>query len=597
VVAIYTTPSQEADRKTSLQRWTKRTQEVLAFRSQHGGSFDRLYNLFRTKRLVEVALDGVLQNEGAVTAGVDGVTRKTLGGHPDRYQRLRDEIWRELSTKTYQPAPVRRVYIPKANGEQRALGIPTIKDRAVQEMLRLVLEPIYEAKFYGHSYGFRPFRSTHHAAVRIKDLMGRRGYNWAIEGDIRKCFDRIHHAKLLNILRNTIQDERIIRLVRSMLVAGVMEDGAWHVSGEGTPQGGIVSPLLANIYLNELDTFIASKWHLLPNKEQQRQRRTGVARPCFLVRYADDFVVMVKGTEEQAKELKAEIAEFLWLELHLELSESKTLVTPATMGVDFLGFHIRKFAHAALIVPSRKAMDNFRKVVTARIWEGFSEGDVAGVVGTNRYIVGWGMYYRRVSSARAFRKLDRFVWQRVWRTTLRLRSPRGRRRPAQHYGRHHVRYRFDNNKKNRWRGGGHYGVWANKERSAAYIVAKLSFLPIRYVDFHPQLNPYIPEERAQLEARRNLQGFLAELQLNQSKVNQEFGSEWSAIRKASLKAAGYECQRCGRSVSGRTGQVQHRHPEQPVRFRSKAFLLGHFIVLCPTCQRAGAEGQPGMLLL
>ena len=592
MVAIDTTPDHEADRKASLRRWIKRTQEVLAFQSQKGGSFDRLHNLLRTKRLVEVALDNVLQNEGAVTAGVDGVTRNTLSGHPDRYQRLRDDIWRELCTKRYQPAPVRRVYIPKANGDQRPLGIPTIKDRVVQEMLRLVLEPIYEVKFYRHSYGFRPYRSTHHAAVRIRDLIGRRGFNWAIEGDIQKCFDRIQHTKLLSILRRTIQDERIIRLVDALLKAGVMEDGAWHVTDEGTPQGGIVSPLLANIYLNELDRFIAGKWELLPTKEQSRHRYHKTAPPCHLVRYADDFVVMVLGTREQAEHLKAAIAEFLWQELHLELSEAKTLITPSTEGLDFLGFHIRKFAQATLIVPSRKAAANFRRVVSARIWEGFSQGDAAGIVATNRYIVGWGMYYRRVSSTLVFRKLDWFLWRRVWKTTLRLRQPRGNRRPAQHYRRHYIRYRFDNNRKNRWRRGGHYGAWANQERTVAYIIARLSFMPIRYVDLHPQLNPYVPEERAQLEARRNLQEFLAEFRLNESKVNQEYSQEWSVIRRAALRAAGYKCQMCGRPADGRTGQVHHRTPLKAVRSRSKVSLLEHLIALCPTCHlRAAPEGE------
>jgi RNA-directed DNA polymerase len=241
VVAIDTTPGPETNRKASLGRWIKRTQEVLAFRANRGSSFHRLFNLVRTRRLVEIALDNVLTNEGARTAGVDGMTKVDL-----RLQTARDaligQLHEELCAKTYRPSPVRRVYIPKPNGERRPLGIPTLKDRVVQEMLRLILEPIYEGKFHPHSYGFRPYRSTHHAALRIKDLAGRRGYNYAIEGDIRKCFDRVQHARLLSILRQTIKDERIVRLVKQMLKAGVMEDEAWHQTDEGTPQGGIVTP-------------------------------------------------------------------------------------------------------------------------------------------------------------------------------------------------------------------------------------------------------------------------------------------------------------------------------------------------------------------
>jgi len=252
-------PIQPLTRKDALAQWVKRTQEILAYRSQQGLTFDRLYNLLRTKRLTEVALESVLQNPGAKTPGIDGVTKYDLETDEAK-QELIEELNRELSTKSYKPRPVRRTYIPKDNGEQRPLGIPTIRDRVVQEMLRLLLEPIYECHFYKHSYGFRPFRSTHHAALRLKDLIGNRGYKDAVEGDIRKCFDRIHHQKLLEILRRVIRDEGVIYIIRQMLKAGVMEDDAWSVTDEGTPQGGIVSPLLANIYLNELDQFIARKW-------------------------------------------------------------------------------------------------------------------------------------------------------------------------------------------------------------------------------------------------------------------------------------------------------------------------------------------------
>jgi len=151
-------------------------------------------------------------------------------------------------------------------------------------------------------------------------------------------FDRIQHAKLLSILRRTITDERIIRLIKEMLKAGVMEDGAWHITDAGTPQGGLVSPLLANIYLNELDWFIHQKWMGLEVKVRVNRHRHKTDLPCHITRYADDFVVRVKGTCEQAEQLKAEIAEFLQQELHLELSAEKTVITPVETGFDFPGF-------------------------------------------------------------------------------------------------------------------------------------------------------------------------------------------------------------------------------------------------------------------
>lgn len=590
MVAIDTTPSLEADRKASLEHWIKRTQEVLAFQSQQGRSFHRLFNLLRTKRLVEVALDNVLANAGARTAGVDGVTKGDLNAKQNR-ERLIEEVWRELSTNSYRPAPVRRVYIPKPNGDRRPLGIPTLKDRVVQEMFRLILEPIYEAKFYAHSYGFRPFRSTHHAALRIKDLMGRRGFNYAIEGDIRKCFDRIHHTQLLSILRKTIKDERVIHLIKDMLKAGVMEDGAWHVTDEGTPQGGIVSPLLANIYLNELDQFIYRKWGGLEPKVQRNLLYHKVALPCFIVRYADDFVVMVKGTQQQAEQLKAEIAQFLEQELHLELSTEKTLLTPAETGLDFLGFTIRKYRNATLITPSKKAIQRFKDKVKEQIWLGFRADDTAGIVTLNRLIVGWGMYYRRVSSNDVFKKLDHFIWWRVMRTAYRLRARRHE-YFAHFVNRHRILYRFDINKKNRWRRGGHYGAWADEAHTIAYIVVGLRFIPIRYVQFHPQLNPYVPEERCVLEAAKGMTEFLVEYNQNAPTVNEDYGPEWNVIRAEVLEDSNHKCERCGCPIQGRTAHVHHKIPLKQAMSRRQGNLKENLISLCPTCHaRAEREGK------
>ena len=591
MVAIDTTPEVEGNespktRLQALQRWTKRTQEVLAHRSLQGRKFHRLYNLMRTKRLVEVSLDKVLRNKGAKTAGVDGMTKADLATAEERAQ-LVDEIHRELCAKTYKPLPVRKTYVPKpGKTEKRGLGIPTIKDRVVQEMLRAILEPIYEAKFYKHSYGFRPFRSTHHAAVRCKSLIGRWGYTYAIEGDIRACFDRVQHIKLLKILRQTIKDERIIRLIRDMLKAGCMDDGAWHVTDEGIPQGGIVSPLLANVYLNELDWFVANKWEMVDYLEQRRRKRRGIDLPCFIVRYADDFVALVRGTQEQAEQLKAEIADFLGKELHLELSEEKTLVTQVERGFDFLGFHIHKYQRSTLITPSRKAMSKFREKVKQRVWEAFSLDDVAAVIHINRYLVGWGMYYRSVSSSTAFNKADHYVWMRVWKTSRKLRNPRLT--PAQHLRAHLIPYRYDIREKNRWRKGGHYGVWANNAHTHAYIVVKLTFIPIRYVWFHPQLNPYIPEEREILEKRV---GTLMPPhdQIPGPMYNPEYGMEWETLRRTVLERAGHRCHGCGKPVRDRQAHVHHRRKRKRFKSRKKANMLENLVALCPSCHKRAEQ--------
>ncbi|CAG0937176.1 Group II intron-encoded protein LtrA [Thermoflexales bacterium] len=583
VVAIYTTAkesSQSTSRKTSLDLWLKRTQEVLAYTGLQGQKFDSLYNLMRTKRLVEVALDHVLRNEGAKTAGIDGVTKVDLATDQDR-ARLIDEIHAELCAKTYKPRPVRRTYIPKpGKAEKRPLGIPIIKDRVVQEMLKLIMEPIYEGKFYQHSYGFRPMRSTLHAALRCKDLIGRRGYTHAIEGDIRKCFDRIHHNCLLKILRKTIRDERIIRLIRSMLKAGVMEDGAWQVTDEGTPQGGIVSPLLANIYLNELDWFIAAKWEMVSRAERLRRKSHGVALPCFIVRYADDFVILIQGTREQADLLKTEVGTFLATELHLELSVEKTLVTDVEQGIDFLGFHIRKYRQVTLITPSRKAMSRFRENVKRVVQEGFCYDDVAAVEHLNRYLIGWGMYYRRVSSARAFRQADHYVWKRVWTTSRRKRNRKLTR--AQHYKVHRVPYRYDIRIDNRKRKGGHYGAWADEAKTKAYIVIRLAFIPIRYEMLYPRLNPYVPQEREILEKRGQPRALPPDQETLTAK---EYGLEWRTLRRHLLAQAEYRCQQCGKPVRGRQAHVHHKVKLVQFKSRRQANLLENLIVLCPSCHK------------
>jgi group II intron reverse transcriptase/maturase len=583
VVAINNTTPEEEGRKQCLQVWIKQTQEMLAHRSLTGLPFHRLYNLFKTKRLIEVALDQVLSNEGAKTAGVDGLTKASLKGKQDK-QQLIESIWQDMKHKQYRPAPVRRVYIPKPNGDQRPLGIPTIKDRVVQEMLRLVFEPIYETKFYPHSYGFRPYRSTHHAALRLKDLIGKRGYTLAIEGDIRKCFDRIHHEKLLTIIRRTIKDESVVRLVKLMLKAGVMEDGAWHITDEGTPQGGIVSPLLANIYLNELDWFIHNRWGAIPYNKRRPLQKRGDATPCYIVRYADDFVILLNGTAEQAETLKTEVAEFLQQELHLELSTEKTLVTAVTDGFDFLGFNIRKWPRKTLIAPSRKAVARFKQRVKEITWKYFGHDDTAGVIHLNRYVVGWGMYYRSVSSGHVFHLLDHYIWWRVFRTTLRLRQ-RSRQHVTlrQHYLKHYIPYRRDINKKNRWHRGSNYGVWADLERKTAYIVTCLRFIPIRYIWLHPQHNPYTPDGRKALEENKMLMHHIASYEQSDSTINWTYGPEWEVIRQAVLEKSDYRCNQCGKHLTGREAQVHHLKKIRLLPSRQQANKMENLISLCPKC--------------
>jgi len=478
---------------------------MLALRSKQGKLFSRLSNLLRSKQLWKIAVDKVLSNKGSRSPEVDGKTRNHYHEEPQRAL-LISQIMREIRAKSYRPQPVRRAYIPKNPNEKRPLGIPTIKDRIVQEALRLIIEPIFEIKFHPHSYGFRPFRSTQHAASRLHFLIGNRGFNWVVEGDISKCFDRIDHDILLNLLKRHIKDRRIIKLIRLMLKAGVMEELHWYDSEEGTPRGGIISPLLANIYLHELDYFIAAKYENLTFS-----RRKKAPLRLFICRYADDFVILIKGTKEQAEAVKQEVAVFLQEKLRLELSDTKTLVTPVERGFDFLGFNIRKYQRGTLVKPSKKAIIKLMDKVRQITKEYLATNINLGIMELNYALRGFGEYYRRVSAKDTFGKLDHLIWWHILRRAKRLITGSNNYPTRQFYKTHYFSYALDIFRMNRrFVKSRNFGIWS-PEKNRAWIVQALRFYPIQYTLNHCQLNPYIRHERAQLEGKKALNRLLSDL--------------------------------------------------------------------------------------
>ncbi len=256
--------------------------------------FDDLYNLVADPAFLVVAWNRVRVNKGARSAGIDGIAPRSIGSDAGEFlSGLRED----LKARRFTPVRVRETMIPKANGKLRRLGIPTATDRVVQASLKLVLEPIFEADFKSCSYGFRPRRRAQDAIAEIHYLASpNRSYEWVFEADIAACFDEIDHRALMGRVRARIGDQRVLGLVRAFLGAGVLsEDGANRETITGTPQGGILSPLLANIALSVLDEHFARKWEALgPAWTRAKHRRLGT--PAFrLVRYADDFVVMVGG--------------------------------------------------------------------------------------------------------------------------------------------------------------------------------------------------------------------------------------------------------------------------------------------------------------
>ena len=342
--------------------------------------FERLYRILFNEELFYVAYQKIASNEGSTTKGSDGrsIDEMSLARIETLIASLKDE--------SYQPHPSRRVHIPKKNGKTRPLGIPAFEDKLVQEVVRMILEAIYEGHFETTSHGFRPKRSCHTALLHIQKTFS--GAKWFIEGDIKGFFDNIDHDVLVGILRERISDDRFIRLIRKFLKAGYVEDWTFHNTYSGTPQGGIVSPILANIYLDKLDKYVkeyirhfdkgtkrrsgkesndltnerkrtvrklrkvkdgAEKAALVARLKAIEQERAafpsgdemdGSYRRLKYIRYADDFILGVIGSKEDAQRIKEDIKSFLSASLALELSEEKTLITHTGKSAKFLGYEI-----------------------------------------------------------------------------------------------------------------------------------------------------------------------------------------------------------------------------------------------------------------
>lgn len=307
-------------------------------------AFKGLMEIITSEATIITAIHNIKSNKGSKTAGTDEeVITKYL---QQSYSQTIEDI--RKYTSHYKPNPIRRVWIPKAGKKElRPLGIPTIMDRILQECIRLVIEPIMEAQFFEHSYGFRPMRNAHQALERLTDVVHKTGYHWIIEGDISKFFDTVNHRRLLHRLWEMgIRDRRLLQIIKVMLETGIMKETS--VNDLGTPQGGILSPLLANVYLDIFDHWVTYQWVDKPTKyEYSKQsnklaslRRTKI-RPAYLIRYADDWVLVTQSKDEALK-WKERIAQFLKNELKLSLSDEKTTITQANRHkVKFLGFEYK----------------------------------------------------------------------------------------------------------------------------------------------------------------------------------------------------------------------------------------------------------------
>ncbi len=377
--------------------------------------FDDLYNLVADPAFLVVAWDRVRGNRGARSAGVDGVAPRSIVFGKARFLTgLRDD----LKARRFVPLPVREKLIPKSGGKLRGLGIPTARDRTVQAALKLVLEPIFEADFKPVSYGFRPKRRAQDAIAEIH-YYTTRSYEWVLEGDITACFDEISHVGLIDRMRARVGDKRVLNLVKAFLKAGVLgEDQVERDTVTGTPQGGILSPLLANIALSVLDDHFVAAWEAWGDFNARSYRRRKGSATYRLVRYADDFVVLVAGTRVHAEALRDEVAGVL-RPMGLRLSEAKTTIAHIDEGFEFLGFRIQRQHQRGsnkwfvYTWPSKKALASVKAKVRALTRGGTNQPLAVLLRRLNPVLRGWANYFRHGVSKDTFDYLNAFSWRRV----------------------------------------------------------------------------------------------------------------------------------------------------------------------------------------
>jgi group II intron reverse transcriptase/maturase len=397
--------------------------------------FDRLLRLIADRSWLAEAARITLASSGARTPGVDGVNKSTMEGnlHPELAT-----IRAELLAGSYQPLPARRVYISKANGKLRPLGIPSLRDRIVQRAMLMAMEPIWESDFHRASYGFRPARSVHHAIRTVKLQLQesddeRSAGRWVIEGDLASYFDTVHHRMLLKGVRKRIADRRFLNLLWKFIKAGCIDRGLFRAASEGVPQGGVISPLLSNIMLHEFDEWMEANYLSKKVRKDRWAWNFGILkqRPIAVrenrqwkpaisyCRYADDFVAVVKGTKAHAEAVREACRAFLEGKLKLTLNMEKTHITHVNDGFVFLGHRIirkrgpRGRMRPVSTIPWAKYR-GFTDKLVKELSGNYSVNRMDLVESLNRQLAGWANFYQYTDyTATFFARVDRTVFWKL----------------------------------------------------------------------------------------------------------------------------------------------------------------------------------------